>query len=401
MFVILSRNSMLSPSTSFLHEKKIVLSSHYSSTGFIQHLEEFAVEKKIKSLLTIEHPLHSIPNKSFTTYKFYEKGKKLSEKKIKVSNRIDIINFIKATLINFWLVAKTLKKWDLYIGSNNLNTFSGIWLRRFGFVKKVVFYTVDFVPNRFSNNTLNNVYHWVDKYCVINSDEVWILSPRMREGRRKHLSLDKKYDKKQILVPEGVWVDRIKKNSGKTKNHTAVFIGHLVKRMGVQIVIKSIPFIIKKIPDFKFIIIGKGSYKAELERLVEEMKLYKHVDFKGYVDGHRDAERLIASCGVGIATYTKEDESGLTFYADPAKTKLYLGAGIPVVMTDTFYNAYEIQDAGGGKVIKESPKEAASAIISIIGNDEQLKQYRKLSLQFAKQFDYPILLTKHLTRVLV
>lgn len=391
---------MLSPNTSFLHDKKIVLSSHYSSTGFIQHLEEFIVDKKIKSLLTIEHPLHSVPDKSFTDYRFYENGKKLFEDKIKVANRIDIINFIKATLINFWLVAKTFRKWDLYLGSNNLNTFSGIWLRRFGFVKKVVFYTVDFVPNRFSNKILNNVYHWIDKYCVINSDEVWILSPRMREGRRKHLSLDKKYDKKQILVPEGVWIDRIGKSSDKTGSHAAVFIGHLIKRMGVQIVIQAIPFLIKKIPDFKFIIIGKGLYRKELEKLVKQMKLDKYVEFMGYIEDHRDAERLIASCGVGIATYTKEDESGLTFYADPAKTKLYLGAGIPVVMTDTFYNAYDIQDAGGGKVIGENPKEAANAIISIIGNDKTLMRYRQSSLQFAKQFDYPVLLTKHLKRVL-
>jgi len=69
-------------------------------------------------------------------------------------------------------------------------------------------------------------------------------------------------------------------------------------------------------------------------------------------------------------------------------------------MTDTFYNAYDIQDAGGGKVIGENPREVAGAIISIIGNDKTLMRYRELSLKFAKQFDYPILLTKHLKRIL-
>ncbi|MBI2031248.1 MAG: glycosyltransferase family 4 protein [Candidatus Levybacteria bacterium] len=385
-----------------LQNKSVIIATHYSSTAFIQHLEEFLRIIKIKKLLYIGHPLHPERENELSFYRFSKKGKAVEMKKFSFLKNKGLLTYLKDGILNIVFVLSKRKRWDLYIGADNLNTISGVILKKLGFVDKVIFYTVDFVPQRFENKLLNNFYHWVEKLAVIFSDEVWILSPRVIEGRRNLLELNNKYDKKQKLVPEGVWIDRIKRLPFFNVNkHSAIFVGHIVKRMGVQIVIRAMPIILERIPDFILIIIGKGDYKNSLEKLAKNLGVSDNVKFMGYVEDHKEVENIIASCGVGIATYTNEDESGLTFYADPAKTKLYLGAGIPVVMTDTFYNAYDIQDAGGGIVIKESSKEAASAIISIIGNDKRLKEYRRSSLRYAKQFDYPSLLAKHLKRVFV
>lgn len=391
---------MLQNDSSFLDSKKIIISTHFSATAFPQHLEEFLAGKKISNLLAIEHPLHVNPGKSSSSCKHYKKGLIKKREKSIISNNMQLLNFLKTSWLNIWWVFKSKEKWDLYIGSNNLNTFAGIILKKMGRVRKVAFYTVDFVPNRFDNKFLNNFYHWVDKFGVEHSDETWILSPRVRDGRRKLLNLHKKYDKKQFLVPEAVWIERIKRKPfNQIKKHTAVFVGHLVERMGVQLVIEAIPLIIKKIPDFKFIVIGKGEYRKELEDLVAKLGLKKHVEFKGYVKDHEEVENIIATCAVGIATYTKEDESGLTFYAEPAKTKLYLGAQVPVVMTDTFYNAYDIEKAGGGKVVKENPRDVSKGIVDVIQKDLILKKFRENALRFAKEYDYPYIFTKNLRRV--
>src|SRR3989344_4806981 len=373
-----------------IQDKAIIITTHYSSTAFIQHLEEFLRSIRIKKLLYISHPLHPERDKDLSFYRLFQEKKVVKTAKFSIFKNNGIVTYLKDSLLNVFWCVKNGKGWNLYIGADNLNTISGILLKKLGFVEKVVFYTVDFVPYRFKNRLLNDFYHWIEKLAVMYSDEVWILSPRVVEGRKKLLGLEEKYDLKQILVPEGVWLDRISRMpfSGVEK-HTAVFVGHIVKRMGVQIVIRAMPLILKKVPDFNFIVLGKGEFRESLEELAKKLKVEKNVKFMGDVEDHKQVENIIASCGVGIATYTKKDESGLTYYADPAKTKLYMGAGIPVVMTDTFYNAYDIQDAGGGKVIGENPREVAGAIISIIGNDKTLMRYRELSLKFAKQFDYP------------
>lgn len=386
---------------SFLNGKHIVIACHYSATAFIQHLEEYLTESKLANVLYISHPLYPQKDPVGSFFRLTEKGRIVRSSSIKFPNIPAVIHYVKDALLDVVWVLTSFRVWDLYIGADNLNTFAGIILKRLGLVKRVVFYTVDFVPNRFSNKTLNNFYHWVEKFAVLYSDEVWILSPRVIEGRREILGLDKRYDKKQKLVPEGVWIERIeRKPFEKINKQSAVFVGHLVERMGVQLVIESIPDIIKTNPKFMFIVIGKGEYRAQLEKLVKKLGVSKHVEFKGYVPDHKDVETIIALCGVGIATYTKEDASGLTYFADPAKTKLYLGAGLPVVMTDTFYNAYDIEKAGGGIVAGDNPVAVGKAIVSIIKNEKRLRKYRDDASSFAREFDHPKLFSDNLRRAL-
>ncbi len=382
-----------------LKDKKIILICHFSATAFMQHLEEFLIRHRVSKLLTITHPLHPQKDKIGSYFYICQGGRVKKKHQLGVLWLPELLHYLKDVFLNAWWIWQTKEKWDLCIAANNLNAFSAIWLKKLGLVKKVVFYTVDFVPQRFDNKLLNAFYHWVEKFAVINADETWILSPRVREGRRKYLGLDKIFDEKQILVPEGVWIDRINRKPTGVNQYAAIFVGHLAKRMGVQIVIKAIPLIIKKIPDFKFIIIGKGNYRKELEKIVKKLKLEKHVEFKGYIKDHQEVEEMIASCAVGIATYTK-DESGLTFYADPAKTKVYLGCSIPVVMTNAFYNAHDIANAGAGIVVKNNLEDITRAIINIIEDKKRWQEYKKNALEFAKQFDYNIIFPSNLERIL-
>ena len=392
---------MLKNDSSFLLNKKILIVCHYSATAFIQHLEEFLIDKKIEKVLYISHPLYPRKDKIGSFLRLTKKGKIANYKTFKFFPAPDILHYVKDIFLTIWWVYRKKEEWDVCIAADNLNTLAAIILKKIGLAKKVVFYTVDFVPNRFKNKFSNGFYHWIEKYAVINADEVWILSPRMITGREKYLKLDKKYRDKQVVVPEGVWINRIKKKPfEKINKHSAIFVGHIIKRMGIQLVVEAIPSIIKKIPDFKFIVIGKGEYRTELEKLAKKLKVDKYIEFKGYIENHKEVENIIASCGVGIATYTKEDESGLTFYADPAKTKLYSGTDLPVIMTDTFYNAYDIEKAGGGVVVGDNFVDVANGIIKVIGSTTTLKKYRQDALEFAKEFDHNKLFSDNLNRVL-
>ena len=74
----------------------------------------------------------------------------------------------------------TTKKYELFIGVDNLNALAGLVLRRLGKVERVVYYVIDYTPVRFKNPLLNAIYHWVDRRAVHGSDAVWNLSERMR-----------------------------------------------------------------------------------------------------------------------------------------------------------------------------------------------------------------------------
>lgn len=383
----------------FIKEKSIIISTHEFASGFAQYLEEYLAKNKARNLFYIHHPLH-LENGSFAGFRIYENGRLTKEFISGWKEKSYLISFITSFFRNIFWAIKTWQKWDLYIGSNNLNALSGLLLKKIGLVKKCVFYTVDFIPNRFGNLTLNNVYLLIDGFCTKYCDETWILSPRVIEGRHRYLNLDEKYDKKQILVPEGVFFKRIKRLPfEKIKKHTIVFVGHLVERMGVQKVICAIPEIIVQIPDFKFIVIGKGEYESFLKNLTKKIKVSDYVRFAGYIENHEDVENLIASCAVGVACY-KKDDSSFTYYAEPSKTKVYLGAGIPVMMTDMFYNAYDIEKFGAGLVVDYNENDIAKSLVTMLKDENKLKNYKEKAVDFIKKYDWDLIFKKNLLRVL-
>ena len=53
---------------------------------------------------------------------------------------------------------------------------------------------------------------------------------------------------------------------------------------GIDHVIQALPLIIKKIPNIKFTIIGKGDDKLRLQKICKKLKVDEYVDFRGYVE---------------------------------------------------------------------------------------------------------------------
>lgn len=375
-----------------LNQFKIIVCGHVFVSGPTQALVEYLTSKnRAGEILFIGHPLFPGQNNENTSFCFYYQKGELIKKEYHrhFSTFSPLCYFIDFLLSCFWGL-KTKQKWDLFIGLNNLNALSGLVLKLLGQVKKVIFYGVDYVPQRFENPLMNYLYHLTDKICVYHVDQVWSLSPKMVEARLKYKNIKIKKSKNKI-VPMGVWFNEIKRPPfNKIKKHTLVFMGHLLKKQGVQTVIKAMPEIIKKIPDFQFMIIGTGEYGAELKRLVKKMSLTDKVTFTGLIKNYQKMVQLISQSACAVALYQKGNKQrNFTYYTDPGKIKDYLGAGLPIILTDVPPNAQEIEKAGCGVIINDNKKEVAQAVIKIMENEKKLKQYKKNALKLAQKYDWP------------
>lgn len=374
-----------------LSRSKIVVVSHIFASGPAQALIEYLTEKNIaKEVVFIGHPLLPVPGEpSISFLHRYAKGEKREiETRRNFGPRFSL-HYLENFFVTIYWLLKRDQKWNVFIGANNLNAFSGVVLKLLGRVKKVIFYCVDYAPRRFSHPIVNSLYHLFDKLVVLYADEIWNLSPRMVEARRKYKNL--KIDpRKSKVVPMGIWFNKIKRVPfTRVERHSLVFMGHLMRRKGVQLIIKAAPLIIKEIPDFKFLIIGKGEYEGELKRLVKELSLEKSVIFVGYIADHEKMESTMAKCAAAVALYERGDlERNFTYYADPGKIKDYLGAGLPVILTDVPPNARELERAGCGIVISEDKKEIAAAVVKFIGNRSKLKEFREKALVYGRKFDW-------------
>lgn len=370
---------------------KVIVTSHIFASGPTQALVAYLRQPgRTQRLMFIGHPLLPRPGrKNISFVKFYHRGKKTSEKLFRnFGTRFSAHYALNFFLTIFWVLVSG-QKWDLFIGVNNLNTLSGLVLKGLGRVDRVIFYGIDFVPRRFNHPLVNDIYHWVDRIAVIYADEIWSLSARMTEARKRFRNLTVPTGKEKI-VPMGIWFDQLPRVPfAEVEKTTLVFMGHLLEKQGVQVVIGALPRIIKKIPDFKLLIIGKGEYRPVLEKMVKDRGLGKAVVFTGYIEDYQEMSRVIARSACAVALYQPgDDERNFTYYTDPGKIKDYLGAGLPVILTDVPHNARELERAGCGVVVSYQKSRVAEAVIGILSDEGKLRKYRRSALDYARCCDW-------------
>ncbi len=316
------------------------------------------------------------------------------EKKVKEIKSIDY-NFLPEPFLYFkemyftfkWLIAFAGKV-DTYIGMDGLCVFWGILLRKIGVCRKVIYWSIDFVPfNRFGNSWKNYLYHKINTFSFKNSDEVWDLSPRMATGRRKYLGISEKDYKLHKVIPYGLWTKRIRRISySKCDRNTLVYMGHLLPKQGVDTILKHISKVVKKNPQFKFKIIGEGSYKTALIDMAKGFGAEKYCEFLGRIDDSTQMENEIAKACVSIAPY-KITKDNYSYYADPGKVKTYLACGVPVLLTDLPWNAKDIVKNKCGMIIKDDGSDLIEKLVKIM-NPEVNKMFRKNAIKYSENYDY-------------
>lgn len=373
--------------TNIFRMKNIVIVVHKYLPQPDDDLILFLNNKKDINTFHIKHSFSDSKNRQ-SILDMYLKGKR--EKSSKTSDyRIfpELFIYFKELFFTFkWLISSK-RKFDLYIGMDGLCTLFGLILQKFGICKKVIYWSMDFVPyNRFNFKWKNFFYHTVNSFACRNSDEVWDLSPRMALGRKKYLKIKNNDYKIHRIVPYGVWTDQIKTIPyNKCQKHTLVFMGHILKKQGVDMIIKKIPDIIKEIPDFKFKIIGDGNYKDQLVRLAEVLSVTSYCKFLGRVDDVQ-LDKEVAKSAVAVAPYST-DKFSYTYYADPGKLKKYLACGVPVLLTNLSWNTEEIEKNKCGLIINENGNDLVKKLVYIMKAGINNK-FRKNAIKYSKAFDY-------------
>jgi len=369
-----------------LKAKKILIVSHTFVKGASQELEDFLVRNRTAIVLFIGHPLgYSKDKRSF--FQQYTGGNLIVRGEAKDYNLPEIFLYVKDVSYTIYWVFKSRLKFDLLIGVDNLNAFSCLMLKWLGRGKKVVYYTIDYVPRRFKNRLLNYIYHRLDTFCVIWSDVVWNVSERMIEGREKK-GVSTKYRTKQATVPIGINYSMIKRPSyTQIDRKKVIFLGHLIEKQGVQLLIQAAPMIISEVPDIRFEIIGGGEYENDLKRLAEDLGVQKYFEFEGLITDRDIIEQKLRKAAIGVAPYVPFSDN-FTYYSDPTKPKDYMAFGLPVIITDVPHIAKEIEERKVGFIIKYDSNMLAEKVLTLLKDDGLYQLYRQNAIEFASEYDW-------------
>lgn len=376
-----------------LSQSSVAIVSHVYATGPSHSLEDY-IKDKVKKLIFIGHPFvfAKDPRSHIRTYTNKNAQKQELFSSLIVSNQI--LSIVKDFFLTLWWLFPQ-GKIDLYVGVDGTNAFVGILLKKIGRVNTVVFYTIDYVPDRFPSKILNGFYHFFDTFAVKHADKVWNLSDIMvKEREKKGISVE--YRKKQIVVPVGTEIAVKPKPLSKIKRYSVAHMGHLIEKQGVQLFIQSIPDIVKQIPKFHAEIIGGGEYEATLKGLAKDLNVAKYITFHGFIKDHTEVEELLSRCACAIAPYIDSKENYVR-YTDPGKVKAYLAVGLPIVITKVPSIADLIHKKKTGFAVKDRPEEVSQAVVNLLKDDKLLEQYRQNAAQMAEEYRWDNIFDKALS----
>lgn len=108
-------------------------------------------------------------------------------------------------------------------------------------------------------------------------------------------------DRKKInVIPLPLWKKIEFDKGGGLEENTILFVGWLYPHKGLHVLLRAMPRVLEKMPSAKLYVVetGRGeAYAEEVEELIRELKLKKHVVMLGKVS-HREVEKLLRKTSV-------------------------------------------------------------------------------------------------------
>ncbi len=196
------------------------------------------------------------------------------------------------------------------------------------------------------------------------------------------------------LVRRGIPVDRVRvSHCGITPPEQSVdtttprpqrlaYIGRLETYKNIDVMLRAAKQLVPRFPELELLVIGRGSERASLEALAQNLGLAKRTRFTGFIDDvERDA--LLAETRVCICPSEKEGW-GLTVIESNA-------LGTPVVASDVDGLRDSVRDGQTGFLVPSGDVSAfAERIATLLGDDALSTQMSKAALEWSRTFDWEI-----------
>ena len=283
----------------------------------------------------------------------------------------------------FWAI-KLRRAYTTCVAAGCVNVVSALILKRLGIVETVVFYSIDFVPRRFANAFLQSLYRTFDNVAFVMADVTWCLTDRMVAARKREVG-SLRSAKVDVIVPIGIDSLTPPHDEQHVERHTVVYVGAVLEKQGLQIVIPVLRPLQDRYPTLRLRIIGDGPFLVKIRDLAREHDVENLVEFCGLITDRKRFSERIGTAAVGLATYAPVGDS-FTWYADPGKPKDYMALGIPVIITDVPEVAQLIQAEGAGRLVSYDTQSVFDAIDRFLADDDYWREARQSALRLSRAY---------------
>jgi len=172
--------------------------------------------------------------------------------------------------------------------------------------------------------------------------------------------------KRVELVANGIDIELLRDVVPADVACDVLYVGRLVKDKNIDKLIRAMALIKRTDPSVRCVIVGHGTEKTHLEKLIAKLELSKHVTIKEPLPEAKDIYAYMKRAKVFVLPSNREGFGIVVLEA--------LGCGTPVVTIDTPANAAKdlVEDGVTGSVVKLSTQSLADAITVWIANDHNV-----------------------------
>lgn len=315
-------------------------------------------------------------------------GRRLSSNKTYISLKLrDIFS-------NFYFMFKKYgefngKKVDLFIGLECVNAIFGIFMKKIGLAKTVVYYVFDWAPDRYSNPVMNWIYIWLDKIATYHSDYTWNITYAIGDGRKKILGYNLNRMSPQLYVPYSCDFDESKiLQDDQIDTELIIFSGSLIDENGPLLLLQAFRIVLDKYPSVRLMLIGRGEQEQELRDYVARFKMKNNVEFAGYISDEEKVIELQCKGAIGAAPYPSVKGTRKAF-GDVIKIRMYFISGLVTVTTPVPPVKKEIIEEDLGIVTPDdSPEEFARGLLKLLSDKDMLLRFRNNVIKKAKNSNW-------------
>ncbi|MCA9367245.1 glycosyltransferase family 4 protein [Candidatus Kaiserbacteria bacterium] len=281
------------------------------------------------------------------------------------------------------LVAGFREKYDAVLVTNP-SLSKGIPFAYYAYLrnKPSVYFVADVYPDVgietgiFRNPGIVKLVTLFEKFCLTNSDLVWIFSDSFRTSMRR---LDVRDD--QLALVYG-WVDtdfiqslprqnHFSKEYGLDDKFVVLYAGNIGLSQGLEDILQSAYHLID-FSEIHFLFVGDGAGRGEIEKTAVDLQL-TNVTFLPFQERSRVPE-VLATADVSIVSL----QSGMGGGSLPSKTFSYLASGRPILtIVDPGSDTWNlVQRAGAGIGIPPGkPEQIAKAIKVLRSSPDLCRQF--------------------------
>ena len=166
---------------------------------------------------------------------------------------------------------------------------------------------------------------------------------------------------KAVVIYNGVEPEPGLPQDSKPYNKFILYLGRLVIRKNLQVVIHAFKDVVKVLPEAKLMVAGDGPMRQEWQELANKNNLSKNIMFLGHISDKASKQELLSKCSAVVIPSTYEGFAMVPIEA--------FSIGKPVLMSDVKPSDEIVHDSVDGFLVPpHDPTKWAEKIVYMLKN---------------------------------